>query len=147
MADEVREDTTPVVLVDRTMKGGCEFLFNGRPYVFDKDEMRLVVGADIARHVFNHDHTKVWTTDGQFVHRYAVENAAGFKKVAERLAQEMGAEILDQTPIELDATRAEGWDTRNADRGRVAIVPVNPNPADFRDRQGTAPSVSYAERG
>jgi hypothetical protein len=146
--DEVREDTTPVVLIDRTTKGGYEFFYNGRPYVFRPGRMKLTVGADVARHVFRHEHTKVWTNDGEFLYRLAVEDAPGFEdsKVSERLAWEMGQEILDQTPIELDATRAEGWDTRNADRGRVAIVPVNLPPADLRDRQGAAASISFAER-
>jgi hypothetical protein len=146
MIDGQRDDTTPVVLVDRTTLGGYEFLFDGRPFVFKPGRMKLTVGADVARHVFRHEHDKVWTTDGQYVHRLALEDAPGFDGIAARLGQELGEEIVIQDPIEIDTRRAEGWDTRQSDRGRVAVVPLNTNPADFRDRQGAASSVSYAER-
>jgi hypothetical protein len=145
MADDIREDTTPVVLIDRTTQGGFEFFYDGRPFVFKPGRMKLTVGSDIARHVFMHDACKVWTKDGQYVHRLALEDAPGFEDVASKLAWALGQEILDQSPIELDQ-RAEGWDTSQASRGRVAIVPTNISAAEFRDRQGAAASVTYAER-
>lgn len=146
MSDERREDTTPVVLVDRAMVGGFEFVYGGRPYVFKPGKMKLTVGADVARHYFSHpDNYQIWAKDLGRVFRVYVEDAPGFEGTADQLKSELGAEILDQTPIELDI-RQEGWDTRAADRGRVVIRPVDIPATEMRDRQGTSPSVTFAER-
>lgn len=134
------EDMTPVVLVDRAMLGGFEFPFDGRPRVFKKGAMKLVSFVDCARFVFTRDAVKVWTKDGRFVHRVGLEDAPGYEGIAASLANDLGAEILDTDPIELDTERLENWSMEGADRstGSYAIKKINVSPQELLERAVTA---------
>ena len=138
MADE--RDLTPVVLLDRACTGGFEFLYDGRPYVFRKGQVELSTWADVARFVFGHEHGDVFTTAGERVHRLAIKDAPGFEGVAAQLAHELGEEILDDSPVELDRGRIENWDTRGVPRSPdvIKVVPVDVPPSMLRGRDSAA---------
>lgn len=145
--DGYRTDTSPVMLIDRALKGGFEYQHDHIPIVFKPGKVERVVTADQARHAFSHDHLKVWTTDGQFIHRVAVKDLPGFEGYAAKLAREYGDEVLDQTPIELDTTRAEGWDTDGVDREKTVLRHVNIPAHELRERLATPGGrLSFVER-
>lgn len=150
MADGERTDYTPLILIDRACTGGFEFFFDGRPFTFKPGQVELTVYGDVARHLFQHEHTKVWTTDGEFVHRVAVKGAAGFEDYAKKLAHALGEEIADQSPIEIDTTRIEGWDTTGIARGQGITETRNVNiPASELRGRDAAPGgrLAYVEKG
>jgi hypothetical protein len=142
-----RQDVRPVLLVDRACKGGFEFRHDNLPVVFAAGEIEHVVTLEQAAHVFSHEHLKVWTTDGQFVHRVAVKDVPGFKGLAALLASRHGGEILDDSAIEIDPKRVEGWNTDGVDRRFTQQIPVSIPASEMRERQASgAGHLSFAAR-
>lgn len=122
-----------VTLVDRTTKGGCEIIHDGKRIVFKPGQVEKAVPQFIAEWLFGAERHMVHTTDGQYVHRFAVRDAP------EGLLAQIGAERADESPIEVDTTRAERWNTDVAadDRGKTRTIELRRNPADFAN-QGEA---------
>lgn len=145
------ENLTPLMLIDRACTGGFEFMYDHVPQVFRRGAVEKIGTVDLATFVFSHQHTCVWTKDGEFVNRLAVKDAPGFEGVAKALAQRLGDEILDQTPIEIDTNprRIEGWSLEGADRqpGRTAVESVSVPSMELRENLSTAGSrLSHKER-
>ncbi len=130
-------DYRQVLLIDRACTGGFEFQYDGEPIVWAPGEMEVSVSADVVRFVFTHDHLKVHTTDGQYVHRVAIKAAPGFKAMVPLLQHELGTEVADSEPIEI-ADALEGWDTRGVPRGLgiTETKKVHIDAAALRERQG-----------
>lgn len=122
-----------VTLVDRTTKGGCEIIHDGKRIVFKPGQVEKAVPQFIAEWLFGAERHMVHTTDGQYVHRFAVRDAP------EELLAQIGAERADESPIEVDTTRTEGWNTElyADDRGKTRTIELRRNPADFAN-QGEA---------
>jgi hypothetical protein len=147
--DEIQEAQEYVTLVDRT-GGPGEFMFGGRPRVFKPRvhgadsttrEARLTVPLEIARWVLTNERQHVWTTDGVFVPRFTI------KEGPEELLNELGEEAFDTSPITIDTSRAEGWNTDTADRGATRTVPLRRQASDFAHQGGAlAGTFSGKER-
>ena len=159
MADDtpIATDFTPVMLIDRAATGGFEIIHDGRRYVFPKGEIELVGYVDLVKHIFRNDKCRVWTkpvackqhapvanlrecvacTPGEYVHRVAIKDAPGLKAVAKRLVADLGDEVLDDTPIDIDTTVAEGWSLEGR-AGTTMLVPtgLTANSPEFRERLG-----------
>lgn len=119
-----------VWLVDRTTLGGDEVFYDGRPIVFAAGEVKKYVPRDFVAWLYRTDKKRVWTTDGLFVHRYAVENPP------QSLIDHCGPEVGDCSPIEVDKTRLEGWDTSGVE-GHAQTLNVNQPASEMRERLGS----------
>jgi hypothetical protein len=115
-----------VTLVDRTGLGGVDIIFDGAIIKFAKGQTEKAVPQVIAEWLFRVDQHKVHTTDGEYVQRF------GIKDPPEDMVRSMGEEP-DCSPITIDKTRVEGWDTDRfvLDRGEVRVRNVKQSPADF----------------
>jgi hypothetical protein len=116
-----------VTLVDRTTLGGDEIVADGQRLVFKPGEIEKTVPREFVLWLYRTDKKRVWTTGGDFAHRYAVKDAPAW------LIDHCGPEVADCSPIEVDNTRLEGWDTSGVprdDRTRTLRVniPVNEQP-------------------
>lgn len=133
--------TTIVNMVDRTTLGGGEIKIDGNCLVFARGEMKKAVPGELIAWLYQHEKEKVWTVDGQYVCRYAVEHPPQW------LLDVCGPEVADCTPIELDRSRIEGWDTRGVPRDtRTKVIAVNGNPQDLRERVGGGERVAAGVR-
>jgi hypothetical protein len=142
-----RQDTRPVLLVDRACMGGFEFRHDNLTVVFAPGEVEHVVSLEQAAHVFSHEHLKVWTTNGEYVQRVAAKDVPGFKGLAAQLASRYGDEILDDSAIELDTKRVEGWNTDGVDRRHTQQIPVSIPASEMRERQASgAGHLSFVAR-
>ena len=131
-----------VWLIDRTTLGGDEIVCDGQRIVLKPGEMRLYVPVDLVVWLYRTDKKRVWTTDGDFVHRYAVE-----APVPDSLIAACGPEVADCSPIDVDRTRLEGSAVGvSRDKLKVSNVII---PADeLRERLGTTGArVAFAEKG
>ncbi len=134
-------DFRSVTLVDRTGRGGAELIFDGVRITLAKGKAEFHVPRFVALWLFRTQKEFVWTSEGQFVNRFAVRDAD-----PEFLA-EVGPEAGDTSPIDLDTTRAEGWDTTGVERTNTRTVAVNLPLNLLRERQGTnSESGVFAER-
>lgn len=136
---------TSYVLVDRAGLGGFEFLHDGKPIVFKKDQTERTVRGDVLPYIFTRDHLKVFTTDGEYVWRVAVRAAPGEDAGLEQVATEFGIEALDDSRIVIDRTRREGWDTRDLDMQKRMYVDINVPASELRERLGSR-GLNYQER-
>lgn len=120
-----------VTLVDRTLKGGFEILFDGVRVPFAPGQVERHVPQFLAEWIFTVDQHKVHTKDGEYVCRLAVKEGSGSDEFRARV----GRAACDTTPIEIDTDRVEGWDTDSspdvADRGNVRFVELKRTRADF----------------
>ena len=140
---------TPFILVDRAAEGGFEIWHDGYPVVvFPKGQIEMTVWGDLLPHIFTHDHLKVHTKDGQYVSRVSIKGTVGTPAAElEQIAIEYGAEALDESPIEIDRTRYEGWDTRDVDQSKRRLVPVNVPASELREHLGSRGArLSFQER-
>lgn len=133
---------TLVELVDRTLKGGTEIFYAGQPLVFKQGEIKKIVPREFVAWLYQTEKTKVWTTDGEFVQRFAVEAPPQW------LIDNCGPEVGDCAPIELDTARLEGWDTSTVTRDdRTKTIKNNIPASEVRERQGAGARVSFVPRG
>lgn len=139
MAEE-QEDTQIVTLVDRTGKGGGEIRRDGRRYPI-RPEFQ-VLGA-VARWVFQVQQQMVMTTDGRFVHRLGLKATPD----SENLIRELGPDVADCSPIEVDTSRVEGWpsETQDPNRARATVLHLGISPD--RARQGDSPHGGFENKG
>ena len=128
-----------VTLVDRVGTGGCEFVFDGKRFVFKPGKPQLAVPRFVAEWLFKVTQSHVHTTDGRFLCRYGIADGP------EDLAEVLGAEALDTERIVVDTTRVEGWDAETADptRARARTIQLKANPADFRRDGGPAVPTTF----
>ena len=120
-----------VILVDRTGKGGVEIIHDGQRIVFKPGQKERPVPLFLAEWLARVDQHRVHTTDGEFVNRFGVREAP------EELIRRVGE--MDCSPIEIDTTRAEGWnsDIYAADRGdKVEVRQLRRDPRDYANVAG-----------
>lgn len=134
-----------VWLVDRTTHGGDEIVCDGQRIVLKPGEMKLYVPVELVIWLYRTDKKRVWTTDGEFVHRYAAEGEPAAMK---RLTDACGPEVGDCSPIVVDAKRAEGWDTTGVPRANTTLTNVDIPAHEMRERLGGGGSrLVHAEKG
>lgn len=126
-----QRDFRAVVLVDRTGQGGTEVIFDGVRIPFAKGESEKPVPLFVAEWLFSQGKHKVWTEAGDFTNRFGLRNAP------ESVINALGPESADCSPITLDLSRPEGWDTTGVDRSDTRFVPINVPSNLTRERQGT----------
>jgi len=115
-----------VILVDRARQGGCEIIHDGYRTVFAKGEVERPVPQFLAEWLFRVDQQKVHTTDGQYIQRFGIKNPSL------ELTQRMGGDVGDISPIEIDTTRLEGWDSdRYAERSNSRTIQLARRPDDY----------------
>ena len=125
-----QRDYSVVTLVDRV--GGPGEIIHDGIRVAIKPEMH--VPAFLAKWLFSGRVTqqRVHTKDGQYVCRL------GIKDGPEELLALLGSEAFDTSPIEVDDTLAEGWDTAAVDPNRASTMRaqrITVPPADLLARQ------------
>lgn len=125
-------DYTPVTLVDRAASGGFEFVHDGRPWVFKPGQVELAVPHFVAEFALTSTQLRVWTTDGRYVCRLAVENPP------RSLLDSIGPEAGDCSVIEIDTGRLEGWEAPPRDPSEYAIRKVQVPTRELRERQGSS---------
>jgi hypothetical protein len=132
---------TYVTLVDRT-GGPSEFLFDGKRFGFTRDKAQRNVPRFVAEWLFRSDRAKVWTVDHGFAYRY------GIKDGPEDLLETLGEEPFETSPIEIDATRVEGWNVEAVDDNPSArrTLQLKRNPADYAHQGGTVAGTFSKER-
>lgn len=128
-----------VTLVDRVGTGGTELIYDGIRIVFKPGETEKTVPEFVAEWLFTVTHGHVWTDTGEYVNRFAVKNAD------QRMLDALGPEATDCSPIVLDRSRIEGWDTSTVDRSSHQTLTLNVPAREFRERQGTA-TVAFGGR-
>jgi hypothetical protein len=116
-----------VTIVDRTGEQQ-EIRFDNRIWSFGKKTTQ-VLPLEVASWLFrNGDKHLIHTTDGDFVRRYGVVDAP------EDWVEEMGADVLETSPLTRDTTRAEGWDAESVRTGPVKLVDLTTT--EHRPRRG-----------
>jgi hypothetical protein len=115
-----------VILVDRTGLGGVEIIHDGVRITFKPGQHERPVPLFLAEWLARVDQHKVHTKDGDWVSRFGVRDAP----------QELIARVgeMDDSPIEIDTSRLEGWnsDQYTHDRGdRVEVKQLRRNPQDY----------------
>ena len=125
-----------VTLVDRT-GGPGEFMYDGRPRTFPKGKPTRIVPLHVATFIIGRQKQHVWTVDGQFVPRFTIQDGP------EGLLDQLGEEAFDTSPITIDTTRTEGWDTSLADRGATRTLELKRQPGDFVN-QGSAVTGTFS---
>mgnify|MGYP001557853463 CR=1 FL=1 len=128
-----------VTLVDRAGTGGTELIYDGVRIVFKPGETEKTVPEFVAEWLFTVTQGHVWTETGEFVNRFAVKDAS------QQMADILGPEAMDCSPIVLDHSRIEGWDTSSVDRSSHETLTLNVPAREFRERQGTA-TVAFGGR-
>lgn len=132
-----------VALVDRTGKGGCEFIFDGVRFTLKPGKPAIIVPRFVAEWLFRVDQQKVHTKDGQYVCRFAVTDGP------DDFLEGIGPEAMDNSTIEIDTAAAEGWDAEGA-RGPVKTTTITlpSRPQDFAHQGGPrSGTFSGKERG
>ena len=122
-------DFSYVTLVDRAGLGGVDIIFDGQVIKFEKGQVERPVPQILAEWLFRVDQQKVHTVDGEYVQRF------GVKDPPESLLTAVGGSI-DSSPIEIDKTRVEGWDTDRfaVDRPeQMKTIQLKRNPADYEN--------------
>lgn len=116
-----------VTLVDRTGLGNDEIVYDSKRIVFKKDQIERPVPRLLAEWLFRVDQKKVHTIDGDYVFRY------GIKDAPDDLVANLGEEVTDCSPITVDTSRLEGWDTDSyaTERGDSRTVQLKRNPSDY----------------
>lgn len=116
-----------VTLVDRAGLGGVDIIYDGQIIKFEKGQVEKPVPQILVEWLYRVDQQKVHTTDGEYVQRF------GVKDPTEELIRNLG-EVPDCSPIEIDKSRVEGWDTDRfalRDGGNVRTMQIGRNPADY----------------
>jgi len=115
------------VLVDRSMKGGCELIHDGVRVVFKPGEIEKAVPQFFAEWVFQTDKERVHTKEGDFVSRF------GLKNPPDELIEALGRECGDCNPIEIDTARVERWDVASyaPERGTTRTIALSRRPDDY----------------
>lgn len=126
---------TMVTLTDRTMQGGCEITFDHKPLVWKPGQIDRGVPMFVAEWLYtasNGDKHKVWTTAGDYTHRFGVKDAP------ESLIARCGEHITDCSPIEIDPTAVEGTDVRLIRDADERMVPqaINVPRSELTEKQG-----------
>lgn len=140
--DDAPEEMEFVTLVDRT-GGPGEFRFAGRAWTFTAAKPTRVVPMHVATWVLQEHRNRVWTTEGEFAHRFAIKDGP------ESLLTELGEGCFDTSPITIDTQRREGWNTDEADRPPVQIIDLKRQPGEFANQSGghgATPAFSGKDR-
>lgn len=108
--DTTQVDHTPVTLADRAGEARFEFTFDGRTWVKPQGKTTWNLPAYVATWLLKGDRCKVWTTEGEFTHRF------GLSEPTDELVGKLGHAVMVTDPITIDTSAIEGWDTRGAER-------------------------------
>lgn len=133
-------DFEMVMLVDRTGVGGTELIYDGVRLVFPPNVVEKAIPRFVAQWLYQYPRYMVWTTDGRFVCRF------GIKELAPGLAAEIGPDAGDVSPIEVDRTRTEGWDTSGVERADTRVVELRLPRTLTHERQGSTSAATFADR-
>lgn len=120
-----------VILVDRTGQGDVEIIHDGVRIVFKPGQKEKPVPLFLAEWLARVDQHKVHTIDGDFVNRFGVRDAP------EELTRRVGE--MDESPIEIDTKRLEGWnsDAYSDDRGeKTEVRQLRRHPQDYANVAG-----------
>ena len=119
-------------LVDRAATGGGEIIVDGLRIPFKPGEVEKIVTRSLIEWLYMRtEQQKVWTTTGEFVQRYAVEDAPP------DLIAQLGPEVGDTSLIEIDAQRLERSDTSGFVRpAKMIALNVPLTTAEARERHG-----------
>ena len=132
-------DFQTVTLVDRTGLGGTEIIYDGVRIVFPKGTTEKAIPRFVAAWLFRVSQQMVWTDAREFVNRF------GIKDLPSDLEAELGPEAGNTSPIVIDGTRVEGWDTAGVERQDTRTIELKMPRALLQERQG-ASTASFAER-
>ena len=117
-----------VTLVDRSGLGGVDIIYDGQIIKFEKGQVEKPVPQILVEWLYRVDQQKVHTTDGEYVQRFGVRNPP------EELIKSLGEEP-DCTPIQIDNSRVEGWDSDrfaiDRDPAKTQVKQLKRNPGDF----------------
>lgn len=120
-------DVTPVKLLDRvvgapalTRPDGAAYHYDGHAILKKAGKEELILPRHVAIWFLQKDRDKVWTKDGQYVHRFALVDAEDTE-----VLNRCGSAVLDSDPIELDPARMEGWDITKSPLPRQGIAFTN----------------------
>lgn len=123
-----------VKLVNRTAEP-AEFIYDGVRFDFKPNGSRTVP-AFVAKHVYTTNHSKIHTTDGDYLYRFGID----LDGCPEQLLGLLPAEAFETGAIERDTQAVEGWDTSGVP-GRVVTQPVRAVRSDYMN-QGNAAGAS-----
>lgn len=107
--DTTQVDHTPVLLTDRAGEGRYEVRFDGRAWVKPQGKTTWSLPSYVAVWLLKGDRGKVWTTDGQFVHRF------GLAEPTDDLVGKLGHAVIITDPITIDTAAIEGWSLDGAE--------------------------------
>lgn len=129
-----------VTLVDRTQKGGTEFIFDGIRFKFEPGQTEMIVPKFVAKWLLTREHTRIWTTEGDFALRFGVK---GTPKDVKELEDACGPEVSDLSPIEPRTGMLEGSAVAELDAEKLQVRPTNTPRTDLLDRQGSGGRASF----
>jgi hypothetical protein len=134
-----------VTLVDRAtndISRTREIIHDGFRVVLKPGQTERTVPQFLAEWLFRVDQQKVHTTDGEFICRF------GIKDAPEEFVARVGDAVKDCSPIQIDTTRLEGWDTSYADRfsGEMKTIQLARRPQDYTNDAAGAVTFGKAER-
>lgn len=133
----------PLKLVDRTGLGGKigpslgEILVDQQRIVYKPGETWKYVARPLIEWLFlRTEQQKVWTTEGAFVQRFAVESPPP------DLVASLGEEVGDCSPITIDTRRLEHSDTSSFVRPtRMDVQHITVPTNELREKQGASDRV------
>lgn len=131
---------TGVTLVDRTAKGGCEFIFDGIRFTFAPGEVEKIVPKFVAKWLLNGDRCRIWTTEGEFVPRFAVKGAP---HDVQDIVDACGPEVADDSMIEPRTDLLEGSAVAELDPAKREVRTINVPASEMRDRQGAGGRAAF----
>lgn len=131
-----------VVLTDRTGKGGCEFRFDNRAFVFKPGKTDMIVPRFVAEWLFKYQKEMVHTRDGAFVCRFGIKDGPA------DLLELIGAHAFETDLIEIDEGLLEGWDAPSRAGEKIQVKKLRTQPGDFA-HQGAPRGGTFSakERG
>lgn len=140
MAEYEGQDAYSIVtLIDRAATGGTEFIYDGKRITFRPGEIEKPVPQFVALWLFQQERMMVHTTEGAFVCRFAVKGGT------DEFKAQVGPDAFDDTPIEIDQTRVEGWNTDAAERGpKTEVITLKRTAADYQ-MGGVATAASFGK--
>ncbi|HYE59342.1 MAG TPA: hypothetical protein VD948_12595 [Rhodothermales bacterium] len=141
--DTTQVDHTAVLLTDRAGEERYEFAFDGRRWVKPQGRTQWSLPRYVACWLMKRDRDKVWTTDGEYTHRF------GLAEPTDDLVGELGSSVLITDPITIDTNAIEGWNTGSAERQgpgtqvRLTGAALREVRMAQRERLGGAPEAAF----
>jgi hypothetical protein len=129
-----------VTLIDRTAKGGCEFIFDGIRFALKPGEVEKIVPKFVAKWLLSGDRCRVWTTEGDFVPRFAVK---GSDADVQDIVDACGPEAADDSVIEIRTDLLERSAVAELDPAKRQVRSISVPATEFRERQGAGGRAAF----